>query len=135
MFNMGYMHERGLGMKQVGLHGVTLPCYIPCWCKFLITVSCSSMWYDCINIAPTMLVVQFGRLIYVRYIVGCFSTGINVALQDIHLAKRFYDMAAETSLDAYIPVMIALGKLAVYFRWEYFSEVSCCLFTAKTYVL
>ncbi|CAF4029184.1 unnamed protein product, partial [Rotaria sordida] len=30
---------------------------------------------------------------------------------DIHLAKRFYDMAAETSTDAYLPVSIVLFKL------------------------
>lgn len=57
MFNLGYMHERGLGMKK-----------------------------------------------------------------DIHLAKRFYDMAAETSPDAYIPVMFALAKLGVFFAWEYANE-------------
>uniref|UniRef100_UPI00398F27C1 protein sel-1 homolog 1-like isoform X8 n=1 Tax=Pristiophorus japonicus TaxID=55135 RepID=UPI00398F27C1 len=31
--------------------------------------------------------------------------------QDLHLAKRFYDLAAETSIDAYIPVFLALCKL------------------------
>ncbi|CAF4107065.1 unnamed protein product [Rotaria magnacalcarata] len=31
--------------------------------------------------------------------------------RDIHLAKRFYDMAAETSADAYLPVSIVLFKL------------------------
>merc|ERR1712240_995196 len=50
MFNLGYMHELGLGMKR-----------------------------------------------------------------DIHLAKRFYDMAAETSVDAKVPVALALAKLAVVF--------------------
>jgi len=50
MFNLGYMHELGLGMKQ-----------------------------------------------------------------DIHLAKRFYDMAAETSVDAKVPVYLALTKLALLF--------------------
>jgi len=33
--------------------------------------------------------------------------------QDLHLAKRFYDMAAETSVDAGVPVALALMKLAV----------------------
>ncbi len=33
--------------------------------------------------------------------------------QDLHLAKRFYDMAAETSVDAKIPVALALVKLSV----------------------
>ena len=35
--------------------------------------------------------------------------------QDIHLAKRFYDMAAETSVDAKVPVALALAKLALVF--------------------
>lgn len=35
--------------------------------------------------------------------------------QDIHLAKRFYDMAAETSADAKIPVLLALFKLGLLF--------------------
>uniref|UniRef100_A0A9J2PI58 Uncharacterized protein n=1 Tax=Ascaris lumbricoides TaxID=6252 RepID=A0A9J2PI58_ASCLU len=47
--------------------------------------------------------------------------GIN---KDIHLAKRFYDMAAETSADAYIPVNLALMKLAVLFLMEYLKENS-----------
>ncbi|XP_072173169.1 protein sel-1 homolog 1-like [Diadema setosum] len=59
MFNLGYMHERGLGLKR-----------------------------------------------------------------DIHLAKRFYDMAAEASPDAYVPVMLALGKLGVIYAWEYMQENS-----------
>jgi TPR repeat protein len=33
--------------------------------------------------------------------------------QDLHLAKRFYDMAAETSVDAGVPVALALMKLSV----------------------
>ena len=35
--------------------------------------------------------------------------------RDIHLAKRFYDMAAETSVDAKVPVALALAKLAFVF--------------------
>ncbi|CAF3624464.1 unnamed protein product, partial [Rotaria sordida] len=31
--------------------------------------------------------------------------------RDIHLAKRFYDMALETNVDAYLPVAIVLLKL------------------------
>ena len=41
--------------------------------------------------------------------------------QDIHLAKRFYDMAAETSTDAKVPVALALTKLAFTFalnNWQ-----------------
>jgi len=57
MFNLGYMHELGLGMKQ-----------------------------------------------------------------DIHLAKRFYDMAADTSADAKVPVYLALSKLAMVFAWKNVEE-------------
>jgi len=42
--------------------------------------------------------------------------------KDIHLAKRFYDMAAETSTDAKVPVAIALAKLGLSFalsNWPY----------------
>ena len=61
----------------------------------------------------------FLKVIMMMFVYNCCH-----GVQDIHLAKRFYDMAAETSLDAYIPVMIALGKLALHFRWEYFRDVS-----------
>ncbi|MCP9259261.1 Protein sel-1 protein [Dirofilaria immitis] len=47
--------------------------------------------------------------------------GIN---KDIYLAKRFYDMAAETSADAYMPVSLALLKLTALFLMEYFKENS-----------
>lgn len=40
------------------------------------------------------------------------------------MAKRFYDMAAETSTDAYMPVSLALMKLTALFLVEYFKEVS-----------
>ena len=43
--------------------------------------------------------------------------------QDIHLAKRFYDMAAQTSPDAQAPVSLALLKLGVFFTWEWIQEV------------
>merc|ERR1712112_149954 len=58
MFNLGYMHELGLGMKR-----------------------------------------------------------------DIHLAKRFYDMAAETSVDAKVPVALALAKLACIFAVKNLEEL------------
>jgi len=58
MFNLGYMHELGLGMKR-----------------------------------------------------------------DIHLAKRFYDMAAETSVDAKVPVALALAKLACVFAVRNMEEL------------
>ncbi|CAF4252753.1 unnamed protein product [Rotaria socialis] len=43
--------------------------------------------------------------------------------RDIHLAKRFYDMAAETSADAYLPVSIVLFKLHLELLWEKFSAL------------
>lgn len=58
MFNLGYMHEQGLGMKK-----------------------------------------------------------------DWHLAKRCYDLAAETSNDAKVPVSLALMKLQLLFKFESFKEV------------
>ncbi|XP_061602588.1 protein sel-1 homolog 1 isoform X2 [Cololabis saira] len=57
MFNLGYMHEKGLGIKQ-----------------------------------------------------------------DIHLAKRFYDMAAEASPDAQVPVFLALCKLGLIYSVQYMQD-------------
>ncbi|XP_066550394.1 protein sel-1 homolog 1 isoform X2 [Amia ocellicauda] len=59
MFNLGYMHEKGLGIKQ-----------------------------------------------------------------DIHLAKRFYDMAAEASPDAQVPVFLALCKLGLVYSMQYLQELN-----------
>ena len=59
MFNLGYMHEQGLGMKK-----------------------------------------------------------------DWHLAKRLYDLAAETNADAKVPVAIALLKLQILAKIEAIKEVS-----------
>uniref|UniRef100_A0A4W4FI58 Fibronectin type-II domain-containing protein n=1 Tax=Electrophorus electricus TaxID=8005 RepID=A0A4W4FI58_ELEEL len=59
MFNLGYMHEKGLGIKQ-----------------------------------------------------------------DIHLAKRFYDMAAEASPDAQVPVFLALCKLGLIYTVQYLQELN-----------
>lgn len=42
--------------------------------------------------------------------------------QDMHLAKRCYDMAAETSVDARVPVMLALFKLSLLFTCKYLQE-------------
>ncbi|KAG5449910.1 Protein sel-1 1 [Clonorchis sinensis] len=39
--------------------------------------------------------------------------------RDIHLAKRYYDLATEASLDAKVPVALALLKLSVSFWSEY----------------
>lgn len=38
--------------------------------------------------------------------------------KDIHLAKRFYDMASETSGEAHVPVALALFKLNLLFYFE-----------------
>nr|XP_020459485.1 protein sel-1 homolog 1 isoform X2 [Monopterus albus] len=57
MFNLGYMHEKGLGIKQ-----------------------------------------------------------------DVHLAKRFYDMAAEASPDAQVPVFLALCKLGLVYTLQYLQD-------------
>lgn len=59
MFNLGYMHEKGLGIKQ-----------------------------------------------------------------DIHLAKRFYDMAAEASADAQVPVFLALCKLGLVYTLQYMQNLN-----------
>ncbi|XP_036406370.1 protein sel-1 homolog 1-like isoform X2 [Megalops cyprinoides] len=59
MFNLGYMHEKGLGIKQ-----------------------------------------------------------------DIHLAKRFYDMAAEASPDAQVPVFLALCKLGLMYSLQYLHDLN-----------
>ncbi|KAJ7345071.1 hypothetical protein JRQ81_001021 [Phrynocephalus forsythii] len=59
MFNLGYMHEKGLGIKQ-----------------------------------------------------------------DIHLAKRFYDMAADASPDAQVPVFLALCKLGIIYALQYVQETN-----------
>ncbi|XP_035279373.1 protein sel-1 homolog 1-like [Anguilla anguilla] len=59
MFNLGYMHEKGLGIKQ-----------------------------------------------------------------DIHLAKRFYDMAAEASPDAQVPVFLALCKLGLMYSLQYLRDLN-----------
>ena len=45
-------------------------------------------------------------------------------LQDYHLAKRYYDMAAETTADAHVPVNLALLKLSFVYYYGIFSEVS-----------
>jgi SEL1 protein len=44
--------------------------------------------------------------------------------RDIHLAKRHYDLAAEASSDAIIPVTLALCRLSFYFIAEYFRDWS-----------
>ncbi|TKR70088.1 hypothetical protein L596_022156 [Steinernema carpocapsae] len=43
--------------------------------------------------------------------------------KDIHLAKRFYDRAAQTHTDAVVPANLALFKLGFRFLMEYFRSV------------
>lgn len=43
--------------------------------------------------------------------------------KDWHLAKRCYDLAAETSADAKVPVALALLKLNFMFKWENMKDV------------
>lgn len=45
-------------------------------------------------------------------------------LQDIHLAKRFYDMAAEASPDAQVPVFLALCKLGLIYTLQYLQDLN-----------
>lgn len=44
--------------------------------------------------------------------------------KDWHLAKRFYDLAAETSVDAKVPVTLALIKLQLILKLESLKDVS-----------
>jgi SEL1 protein len=42
--------------------------------------------------------------------------------RDIHLAKRFYDLASDTASEAYIPVTLALFKLNCLFYTEFLKN-------------
>lgn len=42
--------------------------------------------------------------------------------RDMHLAKRFYDMASETSSEAHVPVILALFKLKILFYLDDFLK-------------
>ncbi|KAG6902369.1 hypothetical protein C0995_000931 [Termitomyces sp. Mi166 len=46
-----------------------------------------------------------------------YENGIGVP-QDFHLAKRHYDLALETNSEAYLPVVLSLGKLYVRSIWH-----------------
>lgn len=54
----------------------------------------------------------------------CDSELFPVVLQDIHLAKRFYDMAAEASPDAQVPVFLALCKLGLVYTLQYLQDLN-----------
>jgi SEL1 protein len=47
----------------------------------------------------------------------CHENGIGVE-QDFHLAKRYYDMAATTNAEAYLPVTLSLLKLRARSFWN-----------------
>lgn len=49
--------------------------------------------------------------------------------QDFHLAKRHYDMAAEADPVAYVPVLMALGKLYVHWGFSLAKDYISNLFT------
>ncbi|KAK0460933.1 uncharacterized protein EV420DRAFT_1619466 [Desarmillaria tabescens] len=46
-----------------------------------------------------------------------YENGVGVP-QDFHLAKRHYDLALETNSEAYIPIVLSLGKLYVRSIWH-----------------
>ncbi|KNZ74880.1 Sel-1 like protein [Termitomyces sp. J132] len=46
-----------------------------------------------------------------------YENGIGVP-QDFHLAKRHYDLALETNSEAYLPVVLSLGKLYLRSLWH-----------------
>lgn len=43
--------------------------------------------------------------------------------QDYHLAKRYYDLAAETSGEAHVPVVLALMRLDLQYYYDSYVEV------------
>lgn len=96
MFNLGYMHEKGLGIKQVGAEP-------GCWCVCLVFYRKPKMQHLVLNLLFLSLISY---------------------LQDIHLAKRFYDMAAEASPDAQVPVFLALCKLGLIYTLQYLQDLN-----------
>ena len=46
--------------------------------------------------------------------------------QDYHLAKRYYDLAAETSAEAHVPVALALINLNLQYYYDSFLKVHAC---------
>lgn len=50
-----------------------------------------------------------------------YERGLGVK-RDLYIAKRYYDMALESSSDAFIPVSMALVKLSLLFFWDYIKS-------------
>lgn len=115
MFNLGYMHEKGLGIKQVSkrftgetdIHLVTglfhTRAFKPHSIQKMHIMVNVNVWFQHLR-GTERLVIK-----------NCF-------LQDIHLAKRFYDMAAEASPDAQVPVFLALCKLGLIYTLQYLQD-------------
>lgn len=60
--------------------------------------------------------------------------GLGMA-RDIHLAKRCYDMAAETSADAKVPAALALLKLSLLYSLQYLQELKLQAWDWDLYLL
>lgn len=52
-----------------------------------------------------------------------YEQGLGVT-KDLHLAKRYLDLAADTANEALVPVALALFKLRLLFFYSYFVDVS-----------
>lgn len=111
MFNLGYMHEKGLGIKQV-------------WSRVsLLTPLCSvSLLHLCSFLALVDRISLF--CLWTQQSGFWFLKSLFFVLQDIHLAKRFYDMAAEASPDAQVPVFLALCKLGLVYTLQYLQDLN-----------
>lgn len=97
MFNLGYMHEKGLGIKQVGAVVAEGTLYV-------------GNESECRSAADSEMLPP--------------PSSPLVPFQDIHLAKRFYDMAAEASPDAQVPVFLALCKLGLIYTMQYLQDLN-----------
>lgn len=119
MFNLGYMHEKGLGIKQVGTALSSRSC-CPCLTLYVIYEVAESTMYC--NLARKVLLEV--RLMMIGLKSKSALCDSLVTLQDIHLAKRFYDMAAEASPDAQVPVFMALCKLGLFYTLQYLQDLN-----------
>lgn len=52
-----------------------------------------------------------------------YEQGLGVT-KDLHLAKRYFDLAADTASEAFVPVALALLKLRFLFFYSYLADVS-----------